>query len=152
MSIIIKVKRLENSDPALPLPKFSSLEAAGADIYANLGVGESLVLAPKTVIAIPTGLAMEIPTGFEIQVRPRSGLSLKTTLIVTNSPGTIDSDYRGEIKIILGNWGESEQTVLHGQRIAQLIIAPVLQANFIEVTSLDKSERGDQGFGSTGKF
>jgi dUTP pyrophosphatase len=102
-------------------------------------------------VLIPTGLAFEIPAGFEVQVRPRSGLSLKTGLLVVNSPGTIDADYRGEVKIIMGNLGEHDEVIRHGDRIAQLVFSPITQAEFMSVTELTSTERGSGGFGSTGR-
>jgi dUTP pyrophosphatase len=150
--ILVSVKKLSHYDESFPLPSYETIGAAGADIRATLGVGESLLIKPGERVLIPTGLSMEIPFGFEIQVRPRSGLSFKTGLMVLNSPGTIDSDYRGEVKIILGNLSDKEEVINHGDRVAQLVIAPVIQALF-EVTSEELSEtaRGAGGFGSTGK-
>lgn len=110
-----------------------------------------MVLAPGERKLIPTGLSMEIPLGFEIQVRPRSGLSFKTGLMVVNAPGTIDADYRGEIKVILGNLGQNDEVITHGDRIAQLVLCPVWQASFEVASELSETERGSGGFGSTGK-
>lgn len=147
----LNILKLDHFDEALGLPRYESVGAAGADLKACLGVGESLVIAPGARVLVPTGLAFEIPLGFEVQVRPRSGLSLKTNLLVTNSPGTIDSDYRGEVKVILGNFGDKEYVIEHGDRIAQMVIAPVIQAQFNVVNSLSSTDRGAGGFGSTGK-
>jgi dUTP pyrophosphatase len=120
-------------------------------VRATLGTGESLLIKPGERVLVPTGLSMEIPVGFEVQVRPRSGLSFKTGLMVLNSPGTIDSDYRGEIKIILGNLGTKDEVIKHGDRVAQLVLAPVVQAFYVEnEAELSKTNRGTGGFGSTG--
>jgi dUTP pyrophosphatase len=145
----IKVKQLDHFDEQLPLPRYESSLAAGADIRACLADRAELVISPGQRVLIPTGLAFEIPAGFEVQVRPRSGLSLKTGLLVVNSPGTIDADYRGEVKIIMGNLGEHDEVIRHGDRIAQLVFSPITQAKFISVTELTSTERG--GFGSTGR-
>jgi dUTP pyrophosphatase len=149
--ITLKIKTLEHYDSNLPLPSYQTAEAAGADLHACLGVGEKMTLAPGDRALIPTGLSFEIPRGYEVQIRPRSGLSFKTSLMVVNAPGTIDSDYRGEIKIIMGNWGQEPQVIEHGDRIAQMVIGPVIQANFVQVQELGTTERGSGGFGSTGK-
>ena len=150
MTIEVKLNKLDHFEEGLTLPQYESLWAAGADIRACLGTGEQLLIKPGERVLIPTGLAMEIPQGFEIQVRPRSGLSYKTGLMVVNSPGTIDSDYRGELKIILGNMGNKEELIEHGDRGAQLLLSPVIQARFIVSDDLSNTERGDGGFGSTG--
>jgi dUTP pyrophosphatase len=150
MSKQVKIKLLENFDSNLALPSYESSGSAGADVRACL-VGDKLVIAPHERILIPTGLAMEIPKGFEIQVRPRSGISLKTGLMIVNSPGTIDSDYRGELKIIVGNISTKEEIIKHGDRIAQLVLAKVEQADFFEVEILTDSVRGSGGLGSTGR-
>ena len=146
----LKIKKLENFDNDLALPSYETLGAAGADIRASIGKGEEMVLKPGERILVPTGISMEIPLGYEVQVRPRSGLSFKTGLMVVNSPGTIDSDYRGEVKVILGNWGNKEEVVKHGDRVAQILLAPVVQANFIVTEELSDTKRGAGGFGSTG--
>lgn len=146
----VKLKKLKHFDEKLPLPAYETPGSAGTDIRACLEDQKTLVIAPGKRVLVSTGLAMEIPQGFEIQVRPRSGLSLKTPLLVVNSPGTIDSDYRGEVKIILGNFGESEFTIEHGERIAQLVLAPVTQCRFEVVDDLSDTSRGAGGFGSTG--
>lgn len=147
----IKVKLLEHFDKDLPLPHYETPEAAGADLRACLGKGESIVIKPGQRLLVPTGLSFEIPSGYEVQVRPRSGLSLKTSLLVVNSPGTIDADYRGEVKIILGNFGEVDEVIEHGDRVAQMVLAPVTQANFSVTSELSSTQRGEGGFGSTGK-
>ncbi|MBP9674643.1 MAG: dUTP diphosphatase [Bacteriovoracaceae bacterium] len=147
----VKIKLLPHFDKELPLPFYATIGSAGADICACLGVGEKIILKPTERIAIPTGLSLEVPVGFEMQVRPRSGLSLKTGLIMPNSPGTIDSDYRGEIKIILGNVGNKDEEIKHGDRIAQLLLSPVVQAQFVVAENLEETQRGAGGFGSTGR-
>ena len=148
---ILKIKLLENFDTNLPLPKYETPQAAGADLRASFGIGESMVIKPGQRVLIPTGMAFEIPAGFEVQVRPRSGLSLKTGLMVVNSPGTIDADYRGEVKIIMGNLGSADETIVHGDRVAQMVLMPVPQAQFEIVEQLSSTDRGAGGFGSTGK-
>ncbi|MGL4524179.1 MAG: dUTP diphosphatase [Spirochaetia bacterium] len=130
-------------------PYYASKEASGADICAQLN--SPITMMPQESALIPTGLAIEIPFGYEAQVRPRSGLALKHGITVLNSPGTIDSDYRGEIKIILINLGPKKFTIENGERIAQLVIAPVVRAEFQPVTILNSSDRQHAGFGSTGK-
>lgn len=150
--IPVKVKKLSHYDESFPLPTYETTGAAGADVRASLGAGESLLIKPGERVLVPTGLSMEIPHGFEVQVRPRSGLSFKTGLMVLNSPGTIDSDYRGEVKIILGNLGVKEEVINHGDRVAQLVLAPVTQAHYMAVSEeLSETNRGSGGFGSTGK-
>ena len=134
--------------PKATLPRYMSAAAAGADLSACLD--EPMVLEAGARAAVPTGLAMAIPMGFEGQVRPRSGAALRQGLTVVNAPGTIDADYRGEVKVLLVNLGQEPVPIEHGQRIAQLIIAPVVQAAFDAVESLSETERGDGGFGSTG--
>lgn len=150
MNVNIKVKLLEHFDRKLELPNYETLGAAGADIRASLPNGDEFVIMPGKRELVPTGLSFEIPQGYEVQVRPRSGLSLKTSLLVVNSPGTIDSDYRGEIKIILGNFGDLPYNIKHGDRIAQLVVAPVTQGKFIVTEDLSSTKRGSGGFGSTG--
>lgn len=150
--ITVSVKKLSHYDESFPLPSYESTGAAGADVRASLGLGESLLIKPGERVLVPTGLSMEIPFGYEVQVRPRSGLSFKTGLMVLNSPGTIDSDYRGEVKIILGNLSNKDEVINHGDRVAQLVLAPVTQAHYVESESeLSSTERGSGGFGSTGK-
>jgi dUTP pyrophosphatase len=144
--IDIEVKRLTNGE-GLPLPAYASDGAAGLDVVA----AEDLILEPGTRQAVATGFAIAIPHGFEVQVRPRSGLALKHGITCLNTPGTIDSDYRGEVKVILANLGSQPFEVRRGERIAQLVPAPVLRAAFREVGELDSTERGAGGFGSTGR-
>lgn len=130
------------------IPEYKTVGAAGADICAYLS--ESIVIPSGKVAMVPTGLFFEIPVGYEIQVRPRSGLAAKNGVTVLNTPGTIDSDYRGEVKVILINLGSEDFTINNGDRIAQIIIAPVTQATFEKVDVLSETERGAGGFGSTG--
>ena len=150
----IRIKCLENFDQNLALPSYETEGAAGADIRASLSEEHresGLIIEPGARVLVPTGLSMEIPMGYEVQVRPRSGLSFKTSLLVVNAPGTIDSDYRGEVKVILGNFGNERFVVPHGERIAQLVVAPVTQGNFSVTTDdLSQTDRGAGGFGSTG--
>ena len=134
----------------LPLPSYETSEAAGMDLRAAVPEDAPLTLKPGARKLVPTGFAMAIPPGFEAQIRPRSGLALKHGLSLVNAPGTIDSDYRGEIKIILINQGDQDFEISRGMRIAQMVIAPVLQVAIEPVTSLDDTVRGAGGFGSTG--
>jgi dUTP pyrophosphatase len=147
----VLIKKLEHFDNELKLPSYETALAAGADIRACLGKGESLLIKPGERKLVPTGLAFAIEDKYEVQVRPRSGLSFKTGLMVVNSPGTIDADYRGEVKVILGNLGSEDEVIEHGDRIAQLVIAPVYQADFEVVDELSDTARGAGGFGSTGR-
>lgn len=147
---IVKIKKLQHWDQNFDLPKYETLQAAGCDIRACLENKDQMIIPAGARVLVPTGLAMEIPAGFEIQVRPRSGLSLKTSLLIVNSPGTIDADYRGEVKVIIGNFGDEDFVINHGERIAQLVLAPVWQASFEVVSELSDTARGSGGFGSTG--
>jgi len=147
MMIEVRIRRLAHAE-GLTLPAYTTDGAAGADLCA--AVGEDLVLEPGQRTAVPTGLRIEIPNGFEGQVRPRSGLAIRYGLTVVNAPGTIDSDYRGELKVLLVNLGGEDVTISHGDRIAQLVIAPVTRASFVESEELSSSTRGKGGFGSTG--
>ena len=131
------------------LPAYQSSEAAGLDLHAALE--EPIVLEPRAIALVPLGFAMALPPGFEGQVRPRSGLASRHGITLPNAPGTIDSDYRGEVKVPLVNLGAEAFTIEHGMRIAQMIIAPVVQAELAEVDELDDSDRGGGGFGSTGQ-
>jgi dUTP pyrophosphatase len=135
----------------LPLPAYETAQAAGMDLRAAVPQDEPLVLRPGSRFAVPTGLAFALPPGFEGQVRPRSGLAFKHGVTCLNSPGTVDADYRGEVKVILINHGEEDFVIRRGERIGQLIIAPVVQAVWAEVESLDETVRGAGGFGSTGR-
>lgn len=143
--IAIAIQRLPHGE-GLPLPVYATEGAAGMDVVA----GEDVTLAPGARHAVATGFAIAIPHGFEVQVRPRSGLALKHGITCLNTPGTIDSDYRGEVKVILANLGSEAFEVRRGDRIAQLVPAPVQRAGFVEVSHLDETERGSGGFGSTG--
>lgn len=143
--IRIALKRLPHGE-GLPMPAYASTGAAGMDVVA----AESLTLAAGARHAVATGFAMAIPAGYEVQVRPRSGLALKNGITCLNSPGTIDSDYRGEVKVILANLGQDDFTITRGDRIAQLVPAPVQRASFDLVDDLDDTARGSGGFGSTG--
>ena len=144
--IEIALQRLPHGQD-LPLPSYATSGAAGLDIVA----AEELTLEPGQRHAVATGFAIAIPEGFEVQVRPRSGLALKHGITCLNTPGTIDSDYRGEVKVILANLGSEPFPIKRGERIAQLVPAPVLKAEFREVQSLEKTQRGAGGFGSTGR-
>lgn len=149
----VKIKTLAHYDSTFALPAYETAGAAGADIRASLEEGDrenGFIIEAGARALVPTGLSMEIPEGYEVQVRPRSGLSFKTNLLVVNSPGTIDSDYRGEVKIILGNMGNEPHTINHGERVAQLVLAPVIQAQYITSDDLSTTKRGSGGFGSTG--
>jgi len=145
----IRVVRARPSSEPLPLPRYQSADAAGLDLQADLQ--ESVTLAPFERRAIPTGLCLEIPSGHEAQIRSRSGLSLKHGVVCLNSPGTIDADYRGEVQVILANLSQEPFTLHRGDRIAQLVVASVVQAELLEVEVLSDSERGPNGFGSTGR-
>jgi dUTP pyrophosphatase len=147
MSLTVRIMRLEHAAD-LPLPAYETAGAAGMDLRA--AVSEALTLLPGARAAVPTGLALALPQGFEAQVRPRSGLALKQGVTCLNTPGTIDADYRGEIKVILINLGDAPVTFARGDRIAQLVIAPVTQARWQETDSLDETARGAGGFGSSG--
>lgn len=132
----------------LPLPRYETSGSAGLDLPA--AISEDIVLGSLDRSAIPTGLKIAIPFGYEGQVRPRSGLAFRHGIAITNSPGTIDSDYRGELKVLVINLGKEPVTITRGMRIAQLVIAPVQQVEIVETRNLDSTERGDGGFGSTG--
>ena len=144
-AIPIRIKRLPNAG-GLPLPGYASAGAAGMDVVAAEGV----LMRPGARAAIPTGFALAIPAGWEVQVRPRSGLALKHGVTCLNTPGTIDSDYRGEVKVILANLGDEHFEVKRGDRIAQLVPAQVQRVTLVEVDALDDTARGSGGFGSTG--
>jgi dUTP pyrophosphatase len=147
--ITIKVKRISENFNDISLPKYETDGSAGLDIRA--AVENDVIIDSGKIGFISTNLSVEIPEGYEIQVRPRSGLAVKHGIGILNSPGTIDSDYRGEIKIILFNFGENNFTVKRGDRIAQLIISKVYKADFVETENLNQSSRGSGGFGHTGK-
>jgi dUTP pyrophosphatase len=147
MSVTIQVRRLPHSD-GLPLPAYATTGAAGMDLLA--AVEAPVTIEPGKRALIPTGLAIALPPGFELQVRPRSGLALRNGILLPNSPGTIDEDYRGEVQVILLNAGDAPFTVERGMRIAQAIVAPVVRAEWQEVEKLDDTSRSTGGFGSTG--
>ncbi len=147
MSVTVAVKVLPHGT-GLPLPSYATSGSAGVDLAA--AVAEPLVLAPGARAAVPTGIALAMPEGYEGQIRPRSGLALRHGLTVLNSPGTIDADYRGEVQIILINLGSEAVTIARGARIAQLVVAPSSRAAFEPVASLPETRRGAGGFGSTG--
>lgn len=149
-TVDLNIMLVPQADPSVPFPVYETAGAAGADICANLPGGASMTLAPAARALVPTGLAMAIPQGFEVQIRPRSGLALKHGIALVNSPGTIDSDYRGEIGIIMLNTSDVLFEITHGMRIAQMVLAPVVQASFLMVETLDETARGAGGFGSTG--
>ena len=147
--ITVKFKRISKKFENIPVPAYSTEGSAGMDVRA--AIVEPIILKHLQVEMIPTNLQVEIPPGYEIQVRPRSGLAAKHAIGVLNSPGTIDSDYRGEIKIILINFGKDEMLINSGDRIAQLILSKVYKAKLIETDNLKNSKRGEGGFGHTGK-
>jgi len=135
----------------LPLPAYETAQAAGMDLRAAVAESEPLTLAPMARAMVPTGIIMALPEGYEAQVRPRSGLAAKHGITCLNTPGTIDADYRGEIKVILINLGQEPFVIRRGERIAQMIIAPVSRAQLVEADALDETARGAGGFGSTGR-
>lgn len=145
MSVTVEVKRLPHGE-GLDLPAYATPGSAGMDILS----AEDVIIAPGQRHAVATGLSVAIPQGYEIQVRPRSGLAFKHGITVPNTPGTIDSDYRGELKVLLINHGADDFAIARGDRVAQLVLAPVVQAAWAEVDELDATERGAGGFGSTG--
>ena len=154
MTPSVRVIREEWADRDVPLPDYETAGSAGADLRANLPPDQrqsGISVAPLTRVIVPTGLRVAIPEGFEMQIRPRSGLALKHGLSLPNTPGTIDSDYRGPLGVLLTVIGTEYYTVHHGDRIAQAIIAPVTQATFEQVAELDATARGTGGFGSTGR-
>jgi len=149
VSPTVPITRLPHGE-GIPLPAYETSQAAGMDLRAAVPEDEPVILRPGDRHAVPTGLAFALPAGFEAQVRPRSGLALKSGITCLNSPGTVDADYRGEVKVILINHGPEAFTIRRGDRIAQLVVAPVVQATWAEVASLDETARGAGGFGSTG--
>ena len=142
----VLIKRLSKE---VPLPKYETVGSSGMDLSAN--INNNITIQPGKTSIIPTGLAVAIPEGFEIQIRPRSGLAANNKISVLNTPGTIDADYRGEIKVILINLGNEPFKIEKGFRVAQMIVSPVVKAELIEVTDLEETKRGVGGFGSTGK-
>jgi len=145
--VVVKVRRVGGRGPPLELPRYMTEGAAGLDLRGD----EAVQLAPGERRLVSTGLSVEIPPGYEGQVRPRSGLALRHGVGMVNAPGTIDSDYRGEIGVLLVNWGQAPVALARGERIAQLVIAPVVRAEIVVVESLEESGRGGGGFGSTGR-
>jgi dUTP pyrophosphatase len=150
VAIQVDIRQLPHAE-GLPLPAYQSAHAAGLDLLAAVAENAPLVLAPGKHAMVPTGLSIALPAGFEAQVRPRSGLAAKHGVTVLNSPGTIDADYRGEIQVILINHGAEPFTIKRGERIAQMVIAPVVQAALAAVATLSDTDRGAGGFGSTGR-
>lgn len=148
-SPVIAVVQLDHA-LGLPLPAYETPGAAGMDLRAAVPEDEPVTLRPGARTMVPTGLCIAIPGGFEVQVRPRSGLAAKAGITCLNSPGTVDSDYRGELKVILINLGAEDFVIRRGERIAQMVVAPVVQASWQPVDSLDETTRGTGGFGSTG--
>jgi dUTP pyrophosphatase len=149
----VRVVRTEDADPAIPLPSYQTDGAAGLDVSANLTLGDratGIILRPGERRLVPTGLRVQIPEGYEIQMRPRSGLALKQGLTLVNTPGTIDSDYRGEIGVILINHDAQTVTITHGMRVAQMVLAPVTRLVWQDADGVGASARGEGGFGSTG--
>jgi dUTP pyrophosphatase len=146
-TVDVRVRRLPHGAD-LPLPEYQTPDSAGMDLMA--AISEDVVLAPGARALIPTGISIALPPGFEAQVRPRSGLALRNGVTQLNTPGTIDADYRGEIGIILINHGQEPFTITRGMRVAQMLVAPVMQARWQEVGELDETMRGSGGFGSTG--
>ena len=149
MNPTIPIVRLPHAQ-GLPLPAYETASAAGMDLRAAVAEDEPVTLRPGSRAPVPTGLAFALPDGFEGQVRPRSGLAAKHGVTLVNTPGTIDADYRGEVKVLLINLGEEDVVIRRGDRIAQLVVAPVVQARWSEVETLDEKVRGAGGFGSTG--
>jgi dUTP pyrophosphatase len=149
----LAIRRLETHDPVLPLPDYATDAAAGLDLRACLAPDDrrhGLKLPPLGRALVPTGLAMALPAGHEGQVRPRSGLAVQQGVTVLNSPGTVDADYRGEVRVLLVNLGAETATIRHGERIAQLVVAPAARVLPVETAELDPTPRGAGGFGSTG--
>jgi dUTP pyrophosphatase len=154
VSALLQIVWDVGADPALGLPEYATHGAAGADIRANLPVADraaGVTLAPLQRAVIPAGFCLGIPEGFEVQIRPRSGLALRHGITLPNSPGTIDSDYRGQLGILLVNLGSAPYTIRHGDRIAQMVVAPVTRARFQTADALPETARGTGGFGSTGR-
>ena len=147
-TVEVHIRRLPHGED-LPLPAYATPGAAGMDLLA--AVDKPVRIPPLGRVLIPTGIANALPTGFELQIRPRSGLALKSGITLPNTPGTIDEDYRGEIQVILLNASDEHFTVTRGMRIAQAVLAPVIRATWTEVADLDETQRGAGGFGSTGR-
>ena len=149
-TVKIDIRQLPHAE-GLALPAYQSADAAGLDLLAAVPSDTPLVLQPGKYTMVPTGLTIALPSGYEAQVRPRSGLAAKHGITVLNSPGTVDADYRGEINVLLINHGDVPFPIKRGERIAQMVIAPVVQALLVEVASLSETDRGSGGFGSTGR-
>lgn len=152
--IHLEIQWADDADQSLGLPRYETAGSAGADLRANFGPDlreQGVTLAPMQRALIPTGLRMAVPQGYEVQIRPRSGLALKQGVSIPNAPGTIDSDYRGTVGVILINLGTEPVQIAHGDRVAQMVVAPVVQAQFQVVATLNDTARGSGGFGSTGK-
>lgn len=149
-AITVEIQRLPHAD-GLALPAYQSAHAAGLDLLAAVPEDRPLTMSPGQRVLVPTGLMIAVPPGHEAQVRPRSGLALKHGVTVLNAPGTVDADYRGEVSVLLINHGDEPFTIRRGERIAQLVIAAVSQANLVAVASLSSTDRGSGGFGSTGR-
>jgi dUTP pyrophosphatase len=150
VTVKVDIRQLPHGE-GLPLPAYQTPEAAGLDLLAAVPSESPLILPPGTYAMVPTGLTIALPPGFEAQVRPRSGLAAKHGVTVLNSPGTVDADYRGEINVLLINHGDAPFTIRRGERIAQMVIAPVVQAQLVPVIMLSITQRGSGGFGSTGR-
>ncbi len=148
-SVTVRVRRVRAHPEPLPLPRYETTLAAGMDLRADID-GE-LTLRPMERVAVPTGLALALPPDYEAQLRPRSGLALKHGITLLNSPGTVDADYRGEVKVLLVNLSQEPFTLRRGERIAQLVVSPVSRASLLELEVLESTERGEGGFGSTGR-
>lgn len=154
MTMELRISRNPQSDPSVDLPSYETEGAAGMDLRANLPVeqrADGITLLPGERQLVPTGLTFEIPVGFEVQIRPRSGLALKHGVTLVNAPGTIDSDYRGEVGMIMINLGDQPFEIGHGDRVAQMVFAAVTRCKIIEMQNLTTTDRGEGGFGSTGK-
>ena len=147
--VLIKIKRINSGFDDIPLPSYTTEGSAGMDIRA--AVNDEMIIHPSEIVLVPTNLSVEIQEGFEIQVRPRSGLAIKNGIGILNSPGTIDSDYRGEVKIIMMNFGKEDFVISRGDRIAQLVVSKVYHAVIEENNELNSSKRGEGGFGHTGQ-
>jgi dUTP pyrophosphatase len=151
VSLEVRLQRLAHAE-GLPLPAYETPGSAGMDLRAAVPEHEPMTLRPGSRAMVPTGLCIAVPQGFEAQVRPRSGLAARQGITCLNTPGTIDSDYRGEVKVILINLGEEDAVIRRGDRIAQMVICPVVQASWAETEALDQTSRGAGGFGSTGSI
>ena len=149
MYLTLKLRHAPDADTEIPTPKYETEGSSGMDIAAH--IEKEIVIEPGGKAIIPTGFSISIPKGFEVQIRPRSGLAAKEGISVLNTPGTIDADYRGEIKVILINLGKKKFFIENGMRIAQMVVSPIIQAQFKEVEFLPETKRGESGFGSTGK-